>query len=207
MPSSDPDIDAVLGSFDHPEASRDSDAASVLASFDQPKKTAPVPISATDLFGDMAKSVIGGIVHGAGTLADVATGTAPGPGSHAERWASPFAITDRLGQLDPDQQKIHQAVSNAYDKMAGTGPAATEIKTRIPQALEAIGTVVPLIKGAGALVDYARAPKSPAAGFSAEGELPESEESMGAARAAAPITQASPELQQAIRETPIWWRG
>lgn len=159
--------------------------------------TKPEPISAGDLFGDMAKSVVGGIVHGAGTLADVVTGTAPGEGSHAERWSAPFAITDRLGQLDPDQQKIHATVNKAYDRVAGTGPVATEIKTRIPQAFEAVSTVVPVIRGVGGAL-------TPAAALDAQSVLDRaaanSPGSMGAAAAAPKIAAASPPLQQAIRE-------
>src|SRR6185312_7846273 len=85
-------------------------------------------ISASQLFGDVGKTVIGGIVHGAGNLADVFTGTAPGPESHASRWSAPFAVTDRLGQLDPDQALVHQAVNNGYDRAFGIGPAAQTIK-------------------------------------------------------------------------------
>lgn len=153
------------------------------------------PISAGDLFGDMAKGVIGGIVHGAGTLADVATGTAPGAGSHAERWSAPFAITDRLGQLDPDAQKLHQAVSDTYDRIAGTGPAATEIKTRIPQAAEAISTVIPIIKGVGgALTPRETIDVQEALDTAA------SKQSMGAAAAAPRLTDLSPELQEGVRK-------
>jgi hypothetical protein len=193
--SNDPDIDAVLGSFDHPEAAHDADAAAVLASFDSPKgPQSAKPIGAGDLFADMGKSIIGGIVHGAGTLADVATGTAPRQGSHAERWSAPFAVTDRLGQLDPDQQKIHQAVSNAYDTVAGTGPAATEIKTRIPQAVEAISTVVPILRSAeGALT------RPPPIDVQGALDTAASKQSMGAAAAAPRLTSLSPELQEGVK--------
>lgn len=149
------------------------------------------------LFGDMGKSLIGGIVHGAGNLADVFTGTAPGPESHASRWAAPFAITDRLGQLDPDQQLVHQAVNRGYDKAFGTGPLAQTVKERIPEATEAIGTVVPLIQGFGGLV-------SPSLGASQTAEdvvnrmAQESPQSQGAAAAAPRVGQTSPELRQAI---------
>src|ERR1700743_1418198 len=97
--SSDPDIDAVLGSFDHPEAAHDSDAASVLASFDTPVVKRPSTKSGADpvvsgtqpellpMLWEGGKEFAQGTLHGLGTLADVVTGTAPGKGSHAERMA------------------------------------------------------------------------------------------------------------------------
>lgn len=112
----------------------------------------PGDIGAGQLFGDMAKGIAGPVAHVAGTLADVFTGTSPGAGSHAERWAAPFAVTDELGQLTPAQQKAHQAVGNAvssgYDKLAGTGPLAQTVKERVPQAAEAISAVVPVLRAA-----------------------------------------------------------
>lgn len=133
----------------------------------------PGDISAGQMFGDMAKGIAGTVAHGVGTLADVFRGTPPGTGSHAERWAAPFTITDASGQLDQDATKLHQAVgtaaSNAYDTVAGTGPRAQALKDtleeRIPQAMEAIGTVVPVIKGGAALTRAASTalPKAAAA--------------------------------------------
>jgi len=152
-------------------------------------------ISAGQLFGDVGKTVIGGIVHGAGNLADVFTGTAPGPESHASRWSAPFAVTDRLGQLDPDQALVHQAVNNGYDRAFGTGPAAQTIKERIPQATEAIGTVM----GLGGLADglTAAAPTESAEDIVAR-QAQSSAQSTSAAAAAPRLGQTSPELRQAI---------
>lgn len=194
---SDPDADAVLASLSHPEAGSDGDAAAVLASLSAPKSSAQATMGPPKaLFADMGKYIAGTAAHAAGTLADVATGTAPGQGSHAERWASPFALNDASGQLDPDQVKLHQAVSNAYDRIAGTGPGATEIKTRIPQALEAVGAVTPLARMAGGALTPGVAIDAQAALNKAAADSPQS---MGAAAAAPNINSLSPPLQTAVR--------
>lgn len=165
-----------------------------------PKTSGPLESNVDpDLFTNMGKGIVGGIVHGAGTLADVVTGTAPGQGSHAERWAAPFAITDPTEQIDPSQIRMRQGVSNAYDKVAGTGPAATEIKTRIPQALEAISTVVPVIKGVGGALAPAAAMDVPAVQAALDARAANSPTSMGASAASPKIAAASPPLQQSIR--------
>lgn len=151
--------------------------------------TAPTPLDTGDLFGSMGKYVVGSVAHAAGNLADIVTGTAPGPESHAERWSSPFAITNRLGQLDPDQQRLHEGVGSGYDTLFGTGPAATEVKTRIPQAIEGISTVVPFLRGV--------------AGEAAATEAASSmdrPQSISAAAASPNVVKASPELQAAIQE-------
>lgn len=128
------------------------------------------PIGAGQLFGDMGKTLVGGVVHGAGTLADIVTGTGPGEGSHAERWAAPFEVTDRLGQLDPDQVKLHEAVGRGLDATIGTGPLAQTIRERVPQAAEAITTVVPFLKGAGSVagLEGRIAPSTPLRAAAAE---------------------------------------
>lgn len=152
-----------------------------------------------DLFVDMGKAVVGGVVHAAGNLIDIATGTAPGAESHAERWAAPFAINDRYGQLDPDAQRLHESVSRAYDRVAGTGPAATEIKTRFPQAIEGITTVVPAIKTVGGAFTPKPIVDIPTAQAALDHAAANSPQSMGAAAAAPKIAASSPPLQQAFR--------
>ena len=117
----------------------------------------PNKLSAGDLAKAAGNYVAGGIAHGAGTLADVVTGTSPGPGSHAERWASHFPVAGPLGETPQAGQDLASGISKAYDTVAGTGPLAQTLKERIPQAAEAIGTVVPPLRGAGAAIDTARA--------------------------------------------------
>lgn len=158
--------------------------------------TAGPPKEREDPFTLMGKYIAGTAAHAAGNLMDVATGTAPGQGSHAERWASPFADDDPGAQLSPDQVKMYQGISHLYDKVAGTGPAASEIKTRIPQALEAVGTVAPIIRGVGGAGAAAEAPLSAQDVLTRAAQ--ESPQSMGAASAAPRMTAVSPELQQAV---------
>lgn len=82
------------------------------------------------------------LVHGVGTLADIFTGTSPGPGSHAERWSEPLQHADPNSGVLGDPDAWNKSVSSAYDKIAGTGPMAETVKERVPQALEGIGTVL-----------------------------------------------------------------
>lgn len=147
------------------------------------------------------KELLQGTLHGAGTVADVVTGTSPGAGSHAERWASNIQTDPTMGgqisgqpQISPDQ------ISSAYDKRFGTGPLAQTLKERIPQAIEAISTVVPALK-TGAGVVGALKPKpvidTQAAMDAATANSPQS---MGAAAAAQRVSSMSPGMQQGFRE-------
>lgn len=216
--SSDPDADAVLASFDHPEAAHDSDAAAVLASYDEPRKPKGVFTDRNNqpelipMLWEGGKEIAQGLVHGAGTLADVATGTAPGPRSHADRWASVIPTDPSMGgQINPEPEITPQQISKTYDKTFGTGPAAQTFKERIPQAVEAIG----MVTGIGGLANRviprgfggARIPASttltePAL---AEGQAvldkSYSARSGGAASTAPRITALPAEAQQEIRQT------
>jgi hypothetical protein len=161
----------------------------------------PRNIGTGELFETMGKSVVGGVVHGAGTIADVLTGTGPGAGSHAERWSAPFQTGSSLEQLDPEQVKLHEAVSTGLDKTIGTGPLAQTVRERVPQAAEAIATVLPFLKGAAATraapeMSPGVAPHEPISSFG-KGTL-------SAAAASPDIAAASPEIrsvvEQAVRE-------
>lgn len=141
-------------------------------------------------------------LHGLGTVADVATGTSPGAGSHAERWASAIDTDPTLGNQISGRPAIGpEAVSTAYDKNFGTGPAAQTFKERIPQAIEAISTAVPVIKGVGGIAGRVAAP---APVIDAQAALDRaaanSPQSMGAAAAAPRISNLSPPLQQGFRQ-------
>lgn len=214
MPTGDEAIDAAFATSPIASASSDSSTgdeaidaafASEKASsararpwwqISLPGRPAPVePAVDPDLFTNAGKAVVGGAAHTAGTLADVATGTAPGEGSHAQRWSAPFAVTDPTEQLDASQIKARQTVSDAYDRVAGTGPAATEIKTRIPQAAEAIGAVTPFVKAVGGAFTPGEAISAQAA---LDRQAANSPQSMGAAAAAPQISSASAPIQQAI---------
>jgi hypothetical protein len=216
---SDPDAAAVMGSFDHPEAANDSDAAAVLASYDAPKSgyrpksgSDPVLSGKQPELGPMllegGREFAQGIVHGAGTLADVATGTSPGAGSHAERWASAIRTDPTLGGQISGQPAISpDAVSRTYDKSFGTGPLASTLKERIPQAVEAISTAIPVTKGVGGVAipmakGVGRALLPPVVDVQAamDTAVANSPQSMGAAAAAQRVSSLSPPMQQGFRE-------
>lgn len=204
--SSDPDVDAVLGSFEHPEAAHDSDAATVLASYDTPKsgyrpKSGSEPVLSgkqpelLPMLWEGGKEFAQGTLHGVGTVADVVTGTAPGAGSHAERWASAIDTDPTMGGQISGRPAIgSETISSEYDKRFGTGPLASTLKERLPQAAEALSTVTPVIKGMGAAravpIDAQAAMDAAAA---------RSPQSMGAAASAPRLNSLSPDLQQGVR--------
>lgn len=153
-----------------------------------------------NIFTGMGKYIGRTAAHAAGNLVDVLTGTDPGPGSHAETWSAPFADSDPMANLTPEQVRMYQGISHTYDRVAGTGPAATEIKTRIPEALEAVGTVVPVIRGVGGVAtSAAEAPLSAEEVLTRSAQS--SPQSMGAASAAPRMTNISPDLRQAVVNT------
>lgn len=163
----------------------------------------PRDISTGELFGEMGRGIVGGVAHGLGTLADIVTGTGPGEGSHAELWASPFAPTTSLGQLDPAQEQFHAAATRSLDATIGTGPLAQTVRERVPQAAEAIATVVPFLKGAGAARGAARvAPEaSPNAPLHAAADTNLfARESLGAAAASPDLQTVSPRIRAAVEK-------
>ena len=149
-----------------------------------------------------------GLIHGVGTLADVATGTAPGAGSHADRWASAISTDPNLGgQINGQPAISPEAVSKAYDKTLGTGPLAATLKERVPQALEAITTAMPVVKGVGGVAvplakRAGRALLPPVVDTQAamDAAAANSPQSMGAAAAAQRVSSLSPAMQQGFRE-------
>jgi len=109
--------------------------------------------SLPDILWQGGKQLVGGAAHGVGTLVDVATGTPPGQGSHAEEFASNFATEPTL--QDEEQRQLKEKVSKGYDVAFGRGPLATTLKERLPQAAEAISTVTAPLGLKGAKVDTA----------------------------------------------------
>lgn len=208
---SDPDADAVLGSFDHPEAASDSDAATVLASFDTPAagyhpKSGSEPVvkgkqpELLPMLWEGGKEFAQSALHGAGTVADVVTGTAPGAGSHAERMASLIDTDPTMGgQISGQPQISPDYISRTYDKTFGTGPAAQTFKERIPQAAEAISTVVPALKAGGGVASAMKVAPAIDAQAALDAAAANSPQSMGAAASAPRLHSLSPELQQGVR--------
>lgn len=104
------------------------------------------------MLAEGGKELLQSALHTAGTLMDVGTGTAPGPGSHAERWASQIHPDPTVGGLvNPNPAITPDQISHAYDSAFGTGPLAQTVKERAPQAAEAISAVVPAAEGATSL--------------------------------------------------------
>lgn len=206
---SDPDADAVLAGFDHPEAAHDSDAAAVLASYDAPARGKSMGAFADrnnqpellPMLWEGGKEFAQGALHGAGTVADVMTGTSPGKGSHAERWASAIDTDPTMGgQINGQPAITPEQISQTYDKVAGTGPLAQTLKERIPQAGEAISTIVPALKtGAGVVGKIAS--RAPAIDTQAamDAAAANSPQSMGAAASAVRVNALSPRMQQGFR--------
>jgi len=164
------------------------------------------PVDNTSFMDAIVNPALATGAHALGTLVDVATGTGPGAGSHAERFAAPFQPTGQMPAEVADAKRaeaINGGISNAYDAVAGTGPLAQTLKERIPQAAEAIGAVT----GAGGALDSALAARAasraaiPTAQEVVDNMAAASPQSQGAAAAAPRVSAASPELQQAIVRT------
>lgn len=200
---SDPDADAVLAQFAHPEAGNDADVAAVLASFKAP----PAPAGPTGaehlstaldiakrhpltLGAGLAENALSGITSGAGSLADAVTLSDPGthdwtyqPRTEAgqEIAAASRTETGKMGEI--------------YDANAGTGPLAQTLKERLPEAAGAVATVQGLAGfGKGAVT------KAPLGAQEVLDRVAAaSPQSMGAAASAPRLNTLSPELQQAVR--------
>jgi hypothetical protein len=206
--SNDPDVDAVIGSFDHPEAAHDSDAATVLAGYDTAPVASPrVPPTASQHAADvfsiykkhpfttgigLAENALSGVTGGVGSLADAVTGSDPG----THDWAySPRTEAGReLADASADESS---ALGRRYDAVAGTGPLAQTIKERVPEALGAVGTVT----GFGEIPRIRAGLRAPPIDAQAalDSAAANSPQSMGAAASAPRLHSLSPELQQGVR--------
>lgn len=219
--SNDPDVDAVLGSFDHPEASNDSDAAEVLASFDAPASAVSqrvVPTGSqhasevasivkrhpfTTGIG-LAENALGAVTGGVGSLADAVTLSEPG--THDWAYQPRTEAGKEIASAAGDESA---AVGRAYDKIPGADtPLGQTIKRYGPEALGAVGTVAAFpevphtVAGLGRGV--AQVPKLfKSAPIDAQAALDtaaaSSPQSMGAAASAPRLHALSPELQQGVR--------
>lgn len=110
------------------------------------------PLHMLRAVGDQALTAVTG---GAASLADALT--FKDPGSHSS-WIHKPVTEEGQGLAGAEStalKPVGDAVSKGYDKVAGTGPLAQTIKERVPEAINAVSTAVPLMKGAGALTDLA----------------------------------------------------
>lgn len=94
----------------------------------------------------IAENAFSGITSGVGSLADVVTGAQPG--------AHDFTYQPRTEagkQIAAAGSEESANIGQGYDEAFGTGPLAQTVKERGQEALGAISTVVPALKGARAL--------------------------------------------------------
>jgi hypothetical protein len=110
-------------------------ASTGAASVQSASDAIPLESAAKGIVG-MGENVLSGVTGGAGSLADALT--LSDPGTHD--WA--YRPKTEAGQQLAKAINIGAGkVGNAYDAAFGTGPLATTIKERVPEALGAVGTV------------------------------------------------------------------
>lgn len=199
--SSDPDADAVMASFDHPEAANDADAAAVLASFDK----APEPKSGSEVVKDLIHAKVSkGIASIGGGLratGDLLTGSSIAQADtryqqfvkeHAYQPTDPrtqaLAAVNEQAESSPANPttwpgRVLGAGSDLINKVTGSTVAGPVTQGLIEGALPFVG-----MRGAGGAID-AQAALDAAA----------SRQSMGAAASAPRISSLSPDLQQAVK--------
>lgn len=205
--SSDPDADAVLAGFDHPEAAHDSDAAAVLASFDKPA----APKSGSEVVKDLIHSKVS---HGAASVAgglreigQLATGTSM---ADADVNYQKYVKDNTYQPTDPTSQALigvnQQAESSPYNPMTLPGRAfdAAGKGINAVTGTETAGPVaVGIAQGVLPFMGMRSGSPGPASLSSAQAALDtaaaNSKQSMGAAAAAPRITSLSPDIQQAVR--------
>jgi hypothetical protein len=83
-----------------------------------------------------AENLVSGITGGFGSLAEAVTGGDPGSRDWAYRPRTQAG--QELAQVGAEEGA---AIGRTYDRVFGTGPLAQTVKERIPQALNAAGTV------------------------------------------------------------------
>ncbi len=146
----------------------------------------------------MLENAVSGIGAGAGMLADTVTGSDPG----THQWA--YQPRTEAGQQISELTGQEGAqIGNTYDRAFGTGPLATTLKERIPQALGAVGTVAgtrAAVSGGRQLAPTVGRALRSAPPPTAEAVLSKlnSQQSMGAAAAAPNLAYVSPELKSAV---------
>lgn len=188
------DPDDYLNEPSQPDASRGYHPRSGSEPVINPKGKQP---DLLPMLWEGGKELAQGVLHGAGTVADVFTGTSPGAGSHAEHWSSAISTDPTLGGQISGQPAISpEAIGGAYDKTFGTGPLAQTLKERIPQAGEAISTVLPVMKGGA--VGLKAAPTADIQSV-LDAAAANSPQSMGAAASALRVTNLSQRMQQGFR--------
>jgi hypothetical protein len=132
----------------------------------------------------LAENAASAVTGGAGSLADAVT-LAP-PGTHD--WA--YRPRTEAGKEYAAGAAAESAnISRNYDAQFGTGPLATTLKERIPEAAAAIGTIT----GAAEVPKLLRGAPPGVAPSSMD-----TQQSLSAAAASPNVTAATPELQGAV---------
>lgn len=206
-PSSDPDADAVMASFDHPEAANDADAAAVLASFDKPAEPKSGKEVVKDLIHAKASKGIASIGGGLRQIGDLATGSSI---AQADTRYQQYVKEHSFQPTDPTSQALIQANQQAESSPANplTWPGRVlDVAGRGVNKLTRSTVAGPVTEGVveGALPFLGmRSGASLAKNFDTQASLNAAaatgKQSMGAAAVAPQIAAASPELQAGFKQ-------
>lgn len=203
-PSSDPDADAVLASFDHPEAANDPDAAAVLASFSKPAEPKSGSEVVKDLIHSKVSHGVASIGGGLREIGDLVTGSSM---ADANTRYQQFVQQHSYQPTDPTSQALinvnQQASSSPLNPTTWPGRVldaggdlinkATGSTVAGPVAAGVVAGALPFMgmrTGAAGPIDAQAALDTAAAN---------SKQSMGAAASAPRLNSLSPDLQQAVR--------
>jgi hypothetical protein len=137
------------------------------------------------------ENALSGVTGGVGSLLDAVT--LSDPGTYDTAYRPRTQAGQRIADLTADEGA---KVGQVYDSVFGTGPLATTLKERIPQAAGAVGTVT----GAAALRGLRPAPRPLLTAEDVVSRMG-AQQSTSAASAAPALGNISPDLRQAIVAT------
>lgn len=149
----------------------------------------------------LLENMASGISAGAGSLADTVTGS--DPGTHDWAYRPRTEAGQKIAELSAQEGA---QIGHAYDRVLGTGPAASTVKERIPQVLGSVGTVLGAKGVASGIADVAPGvgrmlrPKPGPAAEQIVSRL-NAQQSTSAAAAAPSLTNVSQDLRGAIQQT------
>jgi hypothetical protein len=156
----------------------------------------PLEYAGESLVGG-AENIWSGITGGAGSLADAVTGSDPG----THNWA--YRPRTQAGQeIAQGSSKLLSQAGNKVADVTGMSQALRDtLAERVPEAIGAVGTALPILKGAGSIAQRF-VPKPPAPVISPEDAVANTVSSQsGSAAATAPDLSVAPdELKTAISQ-------
>lgn len=205
--SSDPDADAVMASFDHPEAANDPDAAAVLASFEEPAKPKAGREVISDLLHAKVSKGIASLGGGLREIGDLATGKSI---AEADTRYKQYVKDNAYQPTDPKTQELlglnQQAENSVYNPLTLPGRALDAGGNFINKATGSTvaGPVTEgVVEGALPFIGMRSGVPKPISLSGAQSALDtaaaSSKQSMGAAATAPQLNSLAPELQQAVR--------